>query len=152
LWLNPGVARRPKPKYQLPGQRRGKGGVIRWLFVLAIVAGAAWFWWRHEQHPAQPARVVAPAPVKSTARQRNEATESAGGSPRTAHNVFEAQIALARRGISPGSIDAVPGSQTRRAISVFQETENLPPTGVLDAETGARRSTGPRQIHGAPLE
>ncbi len=52
--------------------------------------------------------------------------------------MFETQIALARRGISPGSIDAVAGSQTRRAISIFQERENLPPTGVLDAETAAR--------------
>jgi peptidoglycan hydrolase-like protein with peptidoglycan-binding domain len=34
---------------------------------------------------------------------------------------LEAQIALARRGISPGSIDAALGSQTRAAISVFQE-------------------------------
>jgi lipoprotein-anchoring transpeptidase ErfK/SrfK len=64
--------------------------------------------------------------------------ETGVGFPRAARNVFDAQIALARRGISPGSIDAVPGSQTRRAISVFQEMENLPPTGVLDAETGER--------------
>jgi len=48
------------------------------------------------------------------------------------------QIALVRRGISPGSIDALPGSQTRRGISVFQELENLPPTGVADKETGER--------------
>jgi len=111
--------------------------VGRWLLVLAIAAVAVWFWWRHER-PAKPARAVAPAPVKSKARQTNWATETASGFPRAARNVFEAQIALARRGISPGSIDGVPGSQTRRAISVFQEMENLPPTGVLDAETGAR--------------
>jgi lipoprotein-anchoring transpeptidase ErfK/SrfK len=137
LWLNPGVASRSKPKYQLPRKRRNKSGVIRWLFVLAIVAVAAWFWWRHE-HPAKPARVVTPAPAKSKARQWSGAAEAAGGFPHAARNVFEAQIALARRGISPGSIDAVPGSQTRKAISVFQEMENLPQTGVLDAETGAR--------------
>jgi lipoprotein-anchoring transpeptidase ErfK/SrfK len=132
------VARRLKPKYQLPGKRRNPGGVIRWLFVLAIVAIAAWFWWRHEQHPAKPARIAVPAPAKAKARQWNEATEAGVGFPRAARNVFEAQIALARRGISPGSIDAVPGSQTRRAISVFQEMEHLPPTGGLDADTGAR--------------
>ena len=33
---------------------------MRWLLVLAIVAVAAWLWWRHE-HPAKLARVVAPA-------------------------------------------------------------------------------------------
>jgi len=131
------VARRSKPKYQLPGKPHDKRGVIRWLFVLAIIAIAAWFWWQHEHH-ARPVRVVAPPPVKSVARQWNGTIEAGGGFPRAARNVFEAQIALARRGISPGSIDAVPGSQTRRAISVFQERDNLPPTGVLDAETGAR--------------
>ena len=107
------------------------------MFVLAIVAIAAWLWWRHENH-AKPARIVAPPPAKSRARQWNQATEAGGGFPRAARDVFEAQIALARRGISPGSIDAVPGSQTRKAISVFQERENLPQTGVLDAVTGAR--------------
>jgi lipoprotein-anchoring transpeptidase ErfK/SrfK len=131
------VPRRLKPKYQLPGQRRNKRDVTRWLFVLAVIAVTVWFWWRHE-HPAKPARVAAPAPAKSKARQWKEATEAEGGFPRAARNVFEAQIALARRGISPGSIDAVPGSQTRRAISVFQERDNLPQTGVLNAETAAR--------------
>ncbi len=110
---------------------------MRWLFVLALVAVAAWLWSRHEPH-AKPARIVAPAPPKSTARPGSMAIEAGSGFPRAARNVFEAQIALARRGISPGSIDAVFGSQTRRAISVFQEMENLPPTGTLDAETGAR--------------
>jgi lipoprotein-anchoring transpeptidase ErfK/SrfK len=49
--------------------------------------------------------------------------------------VLEAQIALARRGISSGSIDAAIGSQTRAAISVFQQIENLPLTGKLDSDT-----------------
>ena len=47
-------------------------------------------------------------------------------------------MALARRGISPGSIDAALGSQTRAAISVFQETQKLPQTGSLDTNTRAR--------------
>jgi lipoprotein-anchoring transpeptidase ErfK/SrfK len=42
---------------------------------------------------------------------------------------------LARRAISPGSIDGSLGSQTREAIIVFQETENLAATGELDDET-----------------
>ena len=107
------------------------------MLVLAILALAAWFWWQHEPH-AKPARVMAPVPAKSMARPLPAAIEAGGGFPRAARNVFEAQIALARRGISPGSIDAVSGSQTRRAISVFQEMENLPQTGVLDADTDAR--------------
>ncbi|MGH7954323.1 MAG: L,D-transpeptidase family protein, partial [Limisphaerales bacterium] len=51
---------------------------------------------------------------------------------------FETQVALARRGISPGSIDGAIGSQTRAAISVFQATKNLPVTGALDADTRAQ--------------
>jgi len=49
--------------------------------------------------------------------------------------VLEAQIALARRGISPGPIDGVLGSQTRAAILAFQRREGLPETGALDADT-----------------
>jgi len=131
------VAHRSKPKYQLPGRRRNNSGVILRLFVLAIVAIAAWFWWQHEYH-AKPARAAAPPSVKSKARQWTLAAEAGGGFPRAARDVFEAQIALARRGISPGSIDAAPGSQTRRAISVFQAVENLPQTGKLDADTRAK--------------
>ena len=131
------MPRHTKSKFHLPGERRRKGGAVRWLFVLAILAVAAWLWWRHEHH-ANPAQVVAPPQAVSPARQWNRATEAGGTFPRAARSVFEAQIALARRGISPGSIDAVSGSQTRRAIAIFQEMENLPPTGVLDKETGER--------------
>jgi lipoprotein-anchoring transpeptidase ErfK/SrfK len=49
--------------------------------------------------------------------------------------VLEAQIALARRAISPGSIDSALGSQTRTAIAVFQQTQHMPATGVLDTNT-----------------
>lgn len=55
--------------------------------------------------------------------------------PRPVHDVLEAQVALARRGISPGAIDSALGSQTREAITVFQQTENLPLTGKLDDDT-----------------
>ena len=52
--------------------------------------------------------------------------------------MLEAQIALARRAISPGSIDSAIGSQTRAAIAVFQQTQKLPATGMLDTDTRAR--------------
>jgi lipoprotein-anchoring transpeptidase ErfK/SrfK len=55
--------------------------------------------------------------------------------PRPVQNVFEAQVALARRGISAGSIDGLIGSQTRAALRAFQQAENLPVTGELDALT-----------------
>jgi len=81
---------------------------------------------------------VAPAPARAPARQWNWAAEGGGAFPHPARDVFEAQVALARRGISPGSIDGALGSQTRRAISVFQAVENLPQTGQLDADTRAK--------------
>jgi lipoprotein-anchoring transpeptidase ErfK/SrfK len=52
--------------------------------------------------------------------------------------VLEAQVALARRLISPGSIDGVMGSQTRAALRAFQRKESLPPSGALDEATRAR--------------
>jgi peptidoglycan hydrolase-like protein with peptidoglycan-binding domain len=58
--------------------------------------------------------------------------------PRPAQNTFEIQLALARQGISPGSIDGVSGPKTRLAMLAFQQRENLAPTGVLDASTKSR--------------
>ncbi len=52
-------------------------------------------------------------------------------------NVFEAQLALARIGISAGPLDGVAGSQTRQALRAYQEREELPATGDLDAATKA---------------
>jgi lipoprotein-anchoring transpeptidase ErfK/SrfK len=72
-----------------------------------------------------------------------EWTSSSNG-PRTtgpasihAAAILEAQVALDRIGISPGSIDGVPGSQTRAAIRAFQLREGLPITGELDTNTRA---------------
>jgi len=45
------------------------------------------------------------------------------------------QVALARRGISSGSIDGVPGPQTHAALRIFQRSEGLPVTGDADAAT-----------------
>jgi lipoprotein-anchoring transpeptidase ErfK/SrfK len=51
--------------------------------------------------------------------------------------VLEAQLALVRHGISPGSIDGVSGSQTRSALRAFQFQQGLPQTGQLDGPTRA---------------
>jgi len=104
--------------------------------VLAALVLVAWLWWRHE-HPRKIVRP--PTPITTRRVQPLVLTRQAPGDfPRPVHGVLEAQIALARRAISPGSIDGVPGSQTREAISVFQQTENLPATGLLDTNTCAR--------------
>jgi lipoprotein-anchoring transpeptidase ErfK/SrfK len=69
---------------------------------------------------------MAPVPVRSTAL------------PRPPHDTLEAQIALARQAICPGSLDGVLGFQTREALLVFQRREKLPATGALDDATRSR--------------
>ena len=134
------MPRQSKSKYQLPGARRKKrGGKIRWLVALAVIAGAAWFWWPRgptKKSVALKLQIVQPQPKPVVVPQPQP--QSPVVSPRPAQDVIGAQIALARRVISPGSIDGALGPQTRGAIAVFQETENLPQTGKLDADTRAR--------------
>ena len=57
---------------------------------------------------------------------------------RPAQTPLEAQLALARRGISCGSLDGVLGTQTRTALRVFQREEHRPVTGELDEKTRER--------------
>lgn len=52
--------------------------------------------------------------------------------------ILFAQIALDRMGFSPGSIDGVLGRQTRAAITAYQQREELPSRGELDAVTAFR--------------
>ena len=130
------MPRKPKPQTLHARRKKHGGGGLRWLLALAIIVLAAWFWWRHE-HPIKVVR----APAKAAAPRLRPFIvdpESPAGFPRPVRDVFEAQVALARRGISPGSIDAASGSQTRKAILVFQKTANLPATSALDANTRAR--------------
>ena len=107
------------------------------MLVLAIVALLIGLWW-WPKHPVKrvPARPVAPA--KAPPKPLTLSRQAPGDFPRPARGILEAQVALARRAISPGSIDAALGSQTRAAISVFQGTQNLTPTGQLDTNTQAR--------------
>ena len=60
---------------------------------------------------------------------------SEGDFPRPVRSWLELQIALAREGISSGSIDGVPGAQSIAALQAWQEREALPTTGKLDADT-----------------
>jgi lipoprotein-anchoring transpeptidase ErfK/SrfK len=127
---------RRNSKSSSSGPRRKRHGGWRWLLTLAVLALGAWMWWRHE-HPAKVVR----QPVKAVPLRLQPfkvAPESPADFPRPVRDVFEAQMALARRAISSGPIDAALGSQTRRAISVYQETQHLPVTGSFNADTRAR--------------
>jgi len=105
--------------------------------MLGIIVLAAWFCWRHE-HSKKPARARPIVAVSPPARPLVIAHQAADDFPRPVRDVFEAQVALARRAISPGSIDAALGSQTRAAISIFQGIQNLPQTGLLNTNTKAQ--------------
>ena len=55
--------------------------------------------------------------------------------PRAIETTLELQIALARRGYSPGSVDGTLGSQTRQALAAYQTAHDLSPTAEWDAAT-----------------
>lgn len=57
--------------------------------------------------------------------------------PRSPASWFEAQVALARRGYSCGSIDGVGGAQTVSAWHAFQAQEGMAETNWLDGNTCA---------------
>lgn len=63
--------------------------------------------------------------------------------PAAFRDVLALQIGLARRGLSPGSIDGVMGGQTRLAVRAFQQGQRLPTTGYPDAETLRRLAPEP---------
>jgi len=163
FWLNLPVSLRSQPKYQLPRDRRKAGaGRFGWLLLLALLIAGLWYVWPRASPPAvlpppakpelvvktpvnpvRPASPVSPAPMVVSrpvgpAGPTNPAVpaETVPGSyPRPVVNPFEAQVALARLAISPGSIDGAMGSQTRLALRQFQTKNHLPPTGALDAQT-----------------
>jgi peptidoglycan hydrolase-like protein with peptidoglycan-binding domain len=54
---------------------------------------------------------------------------------RLVENILEAQIALDRQSISPGSIDGEEGAQTEAALIAFQKKRGLAPGGLLDGQT-----------------
>ena len=118
-----------------------RGGGWRWGVLLAVIAilVGCWCWHKSRPKPTSPARLVKPAKAPPKAAPPITLSRQAPGDfPRPARGVLEAQVALARGGISPGPIDAALGSQTRAAISVFQQEANLPQSGQLDTNAQMR--------------
>ena len=154
------MRRRTKPGK--PRSRSWRPGALRWGLLLIVLAVGAWLWWRPgppvaqapvvrtpppvAQPPAPPPPIPAklptnaPAPIPPVAvvpplTQTNIGPLPARLFPHPVRDVFEAQVALDRQGISSGSLDGVIGPQTRAALRAFQEKEHLPLTGELDAAT-----------------
>ena len=87
---------------------------------------------------AKPVPLITRAGPGTVATKINAPNVGTVSAARRAQNVFETQLALARQGISSGSLDGVAGPQTRAALRAFQLREHLPATGDLDGETKAR--------------
>jgi len=121
-----------------------------WLLLAAVVIGFITFSWHrfrpprvsHSQHvPAPPvAANSTPRAAKEIGPRKDALPEGpivseAQPYPRPSRTLLEAQIALDRQGISPGSLDGRLGLQTRLAILAFQRKLNLPPSGSPDSGT-----------------
>ncbi len=134
------------------GRRKKRGRGLVWLVVLALLAGGGWFAWERgwfqNRKVTRDSTPVTNAPVLSSAKSSGINTTvivrplapsaSTNSVPARALTLLDAQIALDRMAISAGSIDGVPGSQTRRAVRAFQTREALPATGELDDATRVR--------------
>ena len=154
-------------KYRLPRKRKRSRSPFLWLFVLVGLSVAGWIWWQtRETSPPAPnpkttpvprtlpavpqpkptppkvqhqvAEPVIPVPPSRPIPKPSPELPPLGGFPRPVQNVFEAQLALARLGISSGSLDGRIGLQTRAALRAFQQKERLPVTGGLDPATKER--------------
>jgi lipoprotein-anchoring transpeptidase ErfK/SrfK len=142
LWLNGRVPR--KRKFHTLHARRDKngGGGFGWVLVMVIIGVVIWLGWQHEHlqknnlgKPAATIKTTPIVPVNPPPKPLVVTQQSPNDFPRPVRGVLEAQVALARRAISPGSIDGAIGSQTRMAISVFQQINHLPENGHLDTNT-----------------
>ena len=76
-----------------------------------------------EQKPQQHRQVQQPAQQQQLEASVENATD------------LEIQVLLDQAGFSPGVIDGMAGSNTRKALSAFQEAHDLPVTGKLDPAT-----------------
>jgi lipoprotein-anchoring transpeptidase ErfK/SrfK len=98
--------------------------LLRWLSVAGLIFGLAAP--AHSQpDPETPSR------PEDTPAAEAEPVENL----RPVETWLEAQIELARRGFSGGSIDGLKGSQSIAALRAFQRGAGLPETGTLDQVT-----------------
>ncbi|HEY0552284.1 MAG TPA: L,D-transpeptidase [Verrucomicrobiae bacterium] len=135
-----------------PDRRRPTRYRAALLICGASVAGLGWVAWTshwfgrqkaEEDHQTRPTdapmtQAVITSQISTTIVRRTIATVAPTNSERVSvESLLEAQIALDRLALSPGSIDGVNGSQTRAALRAFQSREGLVASGTLDADTRA---------------
>ncbi len=154
-------------KYRSRRSRKGRRSRFLWLLVLPVVIVAGWIWWNSGkpappapkpkaitvaqptqavvqptptpvQVPPPPSPPVEPIPAPPPVAKPAPELLPPGVYPRPVQSVFEAQLVLARQGISSGSLDGLNGPQTRAAVRAFQQKQQLAVTGELDAATKER--------------
>ncbi len=156
LWLTRAV--RIYTRYQLPRRAANWRTALYWLLSLAGLVFLGWVFFASGRKAPGPvaarrsppaARAATPAThptaaLSGTVRPPSPSLPAAGPAPpptvfepRPVQNWLEAQVALARLGLSCGSLDGVGGHQTRTALRVFQRQAGVPVTGTLDAATQA---------------
>lgn len=99
------------------------------LICLALLGYAAYRWL-----PYSPSEQTEPTEQTAKKEAPPKPPKAIG---RPVQNTLELQIALARTGFSPGSIDGSAGGQTRQALIAYQQAHKLTPTGEFDAATQA---------------
>jgi lipoprotein-anchoring transpeptidase ErfK/SrfK len=141
-------------------RNRSRGAFV--FLALALGAGAAWMAWNRDRPVRSPMAALPPpaaglqtnliqsapatrpeispanVPAKEITNEFRQARTATNLPVPTSTTVLEAQVALDRLAISPGSIDGLLGSQTRAAVRAFQVQQGLPVTGELDAVTRAQ--------------
>lgn len=56
----------------------------------------------------------------------------------SAEDIMKAKDALRAKGLNPGPMDGTMDSETQQALRQFQQSNKLPVTGMLDAQTAAK--------------
>jgi lipoprotein-anchoring transpeptidase ErfK/SrfK len=82
---------------------------------------------RHVKHGSP-----SPAPAVTAASINAAAPQGASSDPAL---IVKTEVLLDRDGFSPGEIDGKNGDNFRKALAAFQQTNNLAPSGKLDADT-----------------
>jgi len=101
-------------------------GRLRSSCLLALALAARAVGW---------AQNAAPEPVLKPEDTPAQPADEPAENLRPVANWLEAQVELARRGFSSGSIDGVRGAQSASALRAFQRNAGLPETGDLDKAT-----------------
>jgi lipoprotein-anchoring transpeptidase ErfK/SrfK len=143
-YSNPRVYLRSQSKARKPGRESPLASLIYALLCIGLVGYLLWAWRKANPAAQPPPESVARAAARTNKQHAPTAAlphfrtpETASSAIRPVETVLEAQIALVRGGISPGSIDGVNGSLTRAALIAFQQKQGIVASGQLDARTKA---------------